>query len=277
MQIEVLAFLSEQPGEAGTIIAQATEPLGFESFWVAEPLIMPTHATPYYPRSPDGQIPAFHARQTDPFVALAAAAQVVKPSCLEMDICLLPERNTLMTAKAAASIDLYSNGRLLFGGGTGWLPEEAEMMGVQFPKRWHHLLCESVKALRALWTKEEASYDGEFVRLPSVKLFPEPVQKPIPPIFLVAHDQCYVLKQAAHYADGWCPGGRTPEQAKEDILVIKQPAREAGRGPEVLEFSALLLSSPEGSLDGDTLKHAQEVSVTRLIPAGGSSCLWPWC
>lgn len=176
MQIGVLAFLTEQSGEPGAI-AQEAERLGFESFWVAEHLVIPTHSTTYYPRSPDGKIPEFYAHLIDPFVALAAAAQATRTIRLGTGICLLPERNTITTAKAAASIDLYSNGRLLFGVGAGWLPEEAEIMGVQFPKRWQHLR-ESVEALRELWTKDEASYDGEFVRFPSVKLFPKPVQKP---------------------------------------------------------------------------------------------------
>ena len=269
MQIGVLAFLTEQSGEPGAI-AQEAERLGFESFWVAEHLVIPTHSTTYYPRSPDGKIPEFYAHLIDPFVALAAAAQATQTIRLGTGICLLPERNTITTAKAAASIDLYSNGRLLFGVGAGWLPEEAEIMGVQFPKRWQHLR-ESVEALRELWTKEEASYDGEFVRFPPVKLFPKPIQKPSPPIFLGAHDRRYALKRVARYADGWCPGGLTPEQAKEDIPVIKQLAREAGRDPEALEFSVLLLSSPEGGLDGDTLKHYQEAGVTRVIMAAAQA------
>lgn len=269
MQIGVLAFLTEQSGEPGNLAHEA-ERLGFESFWVAEHLVIPTYSTTYYPRSPDGKIPEFYAHLVDPFVALAAAAQATRTIRLGTGICLLPERDTITTAKAAASIDLYSNGRLLLGVGAGWLPEEAEIMGVQFAKRWQHLR-ESVEALRELWTKEEASYDGEFVRFPSVKLFPKPVQKPTPPIFLGAHDRRYALKRVARYADGWCPGGLTPEQAKEDIPVIKQLAREAGRDPEALEFSVLLLSSPEGGLDGDTLKHYQEAGVTRVIMAAAQA------
>ena len=114
MQIGVLAFLTEQSGEPGTLAHEA-EQLGFESFWVAEHLVIPTHATTYYPRSADGKIPEFYAHLVDPFVALAAAAQATRTIRLGTGICLLPERDTITTAKAAASIDLYSNGRLLLG------------------------------------------------------------------------------------------------------------------------------------------------------------------
>ena len=75
----------------------------------------------------------------------------------------------------------------------------------------------------------------------------------------------------ARYADGGCPRGLTPEQAQEDIPVIKQLARQAGRDPEALEFSVLLLSSPEGGLDSDTLKHYREAGVTRVILAAAQA------
>ena len=271
MHIGVLAFLTEQSGEPGAIAREA-ESLGFESFWVAEHLVMPAHYTTYYPRSPDGKVPEFYAHLVDPFVALSAAVQATRTIRLGTGICLLPERDTITTAKAAASLDLYSNGRLMLGVGAGWFPEEAEIMGVQFAKRWKHLR-ESVEALRELWTNEEASYEGEFVSFPSVRLFPKPVQKPTPPIFLGAHDRRYALKRVARYADGWCPGGLTPEQAKEDIPAIKQLATEAGRDPDSLEFSVLLLAQPKGGLDAEVLKHYQEAGVTRVIVAAAQAAL----
>ena len=269
MNIGVLAFLTEQSGAPGAIAREA-ENLGFESFWVAEHLVMPSHYTTYYPRSPDGKVPEFYAHLVDPFVALSAAAQATETIRLGTGICLLPERDTITTAKAAASIDLYSNGRLLLGVGAGWFPEEAEIMGVQFAKRWQHLR-ESVEALRELWTKEEASYDGELIQFPSVKLFPKPIQKPTPPIFLGAHDRKFAHKRVARYADGWCPGGLTPEQAQEDIPTIKQLAKEAGRDPEALEFSVVLLTPPEGEMDGEELKQYRDAGVTRVIMAAAQA------
>lgn len=269
MHIGVLAFLTEQSGDPGAA-ARTAEDLGFESFWVAEHLVIPSHYTTYYPRSPDGKVPEFYAHLVDPFVALSAAAQATSTIRLGTGICLLPERDTITTAKAAASLDVYAQGRLILGVGAGWFPEESEIMGVRFEKRWQHLR-ESVEALRVLWSDEDARYEGEFVRFPHVRLFPKPVQKPGPPIFLGAHDRRYALKRVARYADGWCPGGLTPDQARTDIPEIKRLAREAGRDPDALEFSVLLLTLPEGGLETATLEAYRAAGVSRIIIAAAKA------
>lgn len=262
MKIGVSAFLTEHSGEPGAI-AQTAESLGFDSFWVAEHLVIPVGYTTYYPRSPDGKVPDFYAHLADPFVALAAAAQATRTIKLGTGICLLPERDTITTAKAIATLDLYSNGRMIIGAGAGWFPEEAAVMGVNFKKRWQHFR-ESVEALRELWTTDESSYDGEFVRFPPVKLFPKPVQKPCPPILLGAHDPKYAVKRVAQYADGWCPGNLSPEQAKESIPEIKRLAKEAGRDPDGLEFSTLLMAQGDGP-SVETMKTYEEAGLSRLV------------
>jgi probable F420-dependent oxidoreductase len=262
MNIGVSAFLTEQSGEPGAI-AQTAESLGFESFWVAEHLVIPATYTTYYPRSPDGKVPEFYAHLADPFVALAAAAQATSTIKLGTGICLLPERDTITTAKAVATLDLYSNGRMIIGAGAGWFPEEAEIMGVNFKKRWKHLR-ESVEALRELWSTDETSYEGEFVKFPPVKLFPKPIQKPYPPILLGAHDPKYAVKRVAEYADGWCPGNLSPEQAAQSIPEIKRLAKEAGRDPDSLEFSTLLMAQGDGPTV-DTMKAYEEAGLSRLV------------
>ena len=262
MKIGVSAFLTEHSGEPGAI-AQTAEKLGFESFWVAEHLVIPVDYTTYYPRSPDGKVPEFYAHLADPFIALAAAAQATTTIKLGTGICLLPERDTITTAKAIATLDMYSNGRMIIGAGAGWFPEEAEIMGVNFKKRWKHFR-ESVEALRELWTKDESSYEGEFVKFPPVKLFPKPVQKPYPPILLGAHDPKYAVKRVAEYADGWCPGNLSPEQAKESIPEIKRLAKEAGRDPDSLEFSTLLMAQ-DGGPTLEAMQEYEEAGLSRLV------------
>jgi probable F420-dependent oxidoreductase len=269
MNIGVLAFLTEQSGNPGGIAREA-ENLGFESFWVAEHMVMPSHYTVHYPRSADGKVPEFYAHLIDPFIALAIAAQATSHIRIGTAICLLPERNVIETAKAAACVDFYSGGRLSFGIGAGWFPEEARIMGVDFARRWQHLR-ESVEALRSLWSEDNVSYEGEFVKFPAVRLYPRPAQKPGPPILLGAHDPKYALRRVARYADGWCPGGLSVEQAAECIPQIRKIARdEYGRNPDKLEFSVLLMGAGDGP-SIDVMKRYADAGVTRLIIAAASS------
>ncbi len=269
MKIGVLAFLTEQSGNPGAIARKAEE-LGCESFWVAEHLVMPTHYTVHYPRSADGRVPEFYAHLIDPFIALAIAAQATSRIRIGTAICLLPERNVIETAKAAACIDFYSGGRLSLGIGAGWFPEEARIMGVDFPRRWRHLR-ESVEALRSLWSQDDVGYEGEIVRFPPVRLYPRPVQKPAPPILLGAHDPKYALRRVARYADGWCPGGLSIDKARECIPQIRRMARdEYGRDPDKLEFSVLLMGGGQGP-SADMMKQYAEAGVSRLVVAAGAS------
>jgi probable F420-dependent oxidoreductase len=267
MKIGVLAFLTEQSGDPGAIAREA-ENLGFESFFVAEHLCLPTTYATYYPRSKDGKVPEFYARLIDPFIALAIAARATSRIKLGTGICLLPERNIIETAKVTASIDLYSGGRLILGVGAGWFPEEAQVMGVNFPRRWQHLR-ESVEALRILWSQDDVGYDGEIVKFPPLKLGPKPVQKPGPPILLGAHDPKYALKRVARYADGWCPGGLSVEKARECIPQIRSLAEEYGRDSSKLEFSVLLMGGSPPSVD--VMRQYTDAGVTRLVIAAAGS------
>jgi probable F420-dependent oxidoreductase len=269
MKIGVLAFLTEQSGDPGAIAREA-ENLGFESFFVAEHLCLPTTYATYYPRSKDGKVPEFYARLIDPFIALAIAARATSRIKLGTGICLLPERNIIETAKVTASIDLYSGGRLILGVGAGWFPEEAQVMGVNFPRRWQHLR-ESVEALRILWSQDDVGYDGEIVKFPPLKLGPKPVQKPGPPILLGAHDPKYALKRVARYADGWCPGGLSVEKARECIPQIRSLAEEYGRDGSKLEFSVLLMGGSPPSVD--VMRQYTDAGVTRLVIAAAGSAI----
>jgi probable F420-dependent oxidoreductase len=267
MKIGVLTFLTDKSGNPGAI-AHAAENLGFESFYVAEHLAVPTNYATRYPRSRDGKVPDFYGALIDPFVALSIAAHTTSRIKLGTAICLLPERNVIETAKVTASIDHYSKGRLILGVGAGWFREEAELFGVDFGRRWQHLR-EAVEALRVLWSGDDVSYAGEIVKFPSIKVGPKPVQKPAPPIWLGAHDPKYALKRVARYADGWCPGGLSVEKARECIPQIKSLAGEYGRDPSKLEFSVLLMG---GNLPtADVMKQYGEAGVSRLVVAAAAS------
>ena len=105
------------------------------------------------------------------------AAAVTTTLEVATGICLVPERNAIVTAKEVATLDAFSNGRFLFGIGAGWLREESELLGVDFPRRWTQT-AECIAAMRELWSKDEASFEGKYVKFTPVRCNPKPIQQP---------------------------------------------------------------------------------------------------
>src|SRR5471032_1201622 len=99
----------------------------------------------------------------DPFVALMAAAAVTKTLKVGTGICLIAQRDPIVTAKLVSTIDQLSAGRFLFGVGNGWNQDEIENHGTDFASR-HKLARERIEAMKAIWTEEEPEYHGEFVK-----------------------------------------------------------------------------------------------------------------
>jgi alkanesulfonate monooxygenase SsuD/methylene tetrahydromethanopterin reductase-like flavin-dependent oxidoreductase (luciferase family) len=143
------------------LMAKKAEELGFDSFWCAEHPFMPVKTTSRFPGTADGVIPETYAHFVDPFVALARASGMTTRIKLGTGIVLVPERHPLLLAKEVATLDRFSGGRFLFGIGAGWLKEETEIMGGDFEHRWTQTR-ESVLAMKELWTKPEASFDGRY-------------------------------------------------------------------------------------------------------------------
>ncbi|MBI3304011.1 MAG: LLM class F420-dependent oxidoreductase [Deltaproteobacteria bacterium] len=247
-------------------VARKAEELGFESFWLPEHPIIPVHCKTPYPLREDGKIPDFYAHIADPFIGLAGAAAVTKKIKLGTGICLVPERNPIVLAKEVATLDHYSGGRVVFGVGAGWLKEEGEVLGVDFPRRWTRLR-ESIQAMRELWTKEEAEFHGKVVNFPPVRCLPQPAQKPYPPTLLGAHGE-KGLQRVAQWADGWCPLAPPPEEVRDNLKTLKSLTEAAGRDFSKLDISAFL-GVTEASPVTDLLKRYEDVGVQRIILALG--------
>src|SRR6516162_1076156 len=160
MKIGVNMTLSSQSIDVAVLARQA-ESVGFEFLWLPEHPIIPAHVTTRYQGSTDGAIPPSMSDMADLFVALARASAVTTTLKLGTGICLVPERNPLLLAKEIATLDHFSNGRFLFGIGAGWLQEETEIMGGDFPHRWTQTR-EAILAMKALWTSEAAEYHGQY-------------------------------------------------------------------------------------------------------------------
>jgi probable F420-dependent oxidoreductase len=235
MNIGVFVFATDSSADPA-VVAQKAEALGFASFWVPEHPIIPIRYTSRYPGSADGVIPDAYGRIVDPFVALARASGVTKTIKLGTGICLIPERNPLLLAKEVATLDRFSGGRFLFGIGAGWLKEETEIMGGDFPHRWTQTK-DAILAMKALWTQDEAEYHGKYYNFPAVRSFPKPAQKPHPPIFLGGTD-VNVFKRVVEWGDGWMPVRATVEEIKRGRATLNELAEKAGRDPRSVEVLA---------------------------------------
>src|SRR5713226_9146779 len=237
MEIGFLAAMTAQGGDIAEI-ARATEAAGFESLWIPEHPVIPAAMKTVFPFTPDGKLPEHYGRWADPFVGLAAAAAVTKRLKLGTGICLVPERETLITAKLVASLDLLSGGRFLFGIGAGWLREETEAMGSKFGTRWKRTR-ESIEAMRELWRKGTASYAGELVRFENLRCEPRPVQQPGPPVILGAHGS-KALERVARSYDGWMPLVPNPSELKRDVATLHKLLKERGRDERAVHITPLV-------------------------------------
>ena len=235
MDIGIFVFESDSSADPA-VLARRAEELGFESFWVPEHPVIPLKTSSPYPASADGIIPDVYGRIVDPFIALSRASAVTSKIKLGTGICLVPERNPLLLAKEIATLDLYSEGRFIFGIGAGWLKEETEAMGGDFPHRWTQTK-DSILAMKELWTKDEAEYHGTHYDFPPVRSFPKPVQKPHPPVFL-GGKALNAFKRVVEWGDGWMPNRASVEEIRQGRETLDRLAKEAGRDPSTIRVMA---------------------------------------
>ena len=185
------------PGE----MARMVEERGFESLFVAEHTHIPTsRETPYPAGVP---LPEEYWHTHDPFVALATAAAATERLRVGTAICLVVQRDPIVTAKSVASIDRLSGGRMIFGVGAGWNLEEMRNHGTD-PERRFGILRERVEAMKTIWTEDEPEYHGRYVDFDPIWCWPKPVTKPHPPV-LVGGNGRTVYDRVLAYGDGWLP------------------------------------------------------------------------
>jgi probable F420-dependent oxidoreductase len=214
-------------------LARALEERGFGSLYVPEHTHIPTSRRSPYPGG--GELPRKYSHTHDPFVGLSFAAAATKKLLVGTGICLIPERDPIVTAKCVASLDQLSGGRFIFGIGGGWNVEEMENHGARYETRFK-LMRERILAMKALWTQEEASFHGEFVNFDPVWSWPKPAQRPHPPI-LLGGESDYTLRRIVEYCDGWIPRPVGDFTAKGAVERLRRMAETKGRDPKSLMIS----------------------------------------
>lgn len=234
-------------------LARVLEERGFESLWIGEHAHLPVNSgSPY----PDGKLPPYYLHMADMFVALSYAAAVTKKLKLGTGVALVLERDVFNMAKAVATLDQLSNGRVMLGFGVGWNQKELENVSKVPWKRRYSGMKDCAMALKALWTQEEAEYHGEFVDFGPSWSWPKPAV-PVP-VIIGGGAGPKMFAHIAEYAQGWIPiGGAGLTTA---IPQLRDAVAEAGRDPADLEII------PFGSVPTpEKLEHFAAIGVTECV------------
>jgi probable F420-dependent oxidoreductase len=239
-------------------LARLVEDRGHESLWFPEHTHIPAARQTSYPGG--GDLPSRYAHTYDLFVAMTAAAVVTSRLRVGAGICLLVERDPIITAKQVASIDVLSGGRVELGVGAGWNREEMANHGTD-PRRRMRLLQERVEAMKAIWTQEEASYHGEMVDFERIWSWPKPLQRPPPPVRVGGNGPSDTDRVLA-FGDAWMPN-----YARGDII-------ERARGLAARADRPIRLEVMGVPADPKVISELEEAGFARLVhwlPSAGRS------
>ena len=211
--------------------AQMAEGLGFSHVLAFDHVLGANPDRPGGWKGPYTYQTPFH----EPFVLFSYMAGVTKALGFATGILILPQRQTALVAKQAATPDVLSGGRLLLGIGLGWNEVEYAALGQDFHSRGRRIE-EQVTLLRRLWTQPLVNFEGRWDTIPDAGINPLPVQQPIP-IWFGGHAEP-VLRRTARLGDGWMPNYRTPEDARNALGLLQRFIEEAGRKPGGLGIEA---------------------------------------
>jgi probable F420-dependent oxidoreductase len=231
-----------------TELGRAVEERGFDSIFLAEHTHIPVKAESPYPF---GDRPKSLAHTIDPFVALTAISVVTDRLLLGTGISLVAQRDPITTAKLIASLDVVSNGRFIFGVGSGWNAEEMANHGN--PTKRGAIASEHLLAMKEIWLHDEAEFHGEFVDFDPIYSWPKPVQRPHPPIYVGGGEKAFT--RVIQVGEGWLPACESPDGLQPQIERLRELA---GRAVPVTVLHA-------GRADAEVLANYAQADVERIL------------
>lgn len=226
----------------------------------------------------------------DPFVILSMLAAVTTTLRLQTGILVLPYRNPFITARAAATLDVFSGGRLALGVGAGYLKGEYFALGANFEQR-NDTMDEYIRAMKAAWTGEDFDFEGENYSARGIRIRPRPVQRPHPPL-LIGGNSRRAIRRAVDLGDAWYPffaprgvqaTARTAQMAGEDDLLegmryMREYAESTGQDMPAVFCSSIMVAGEERSPQAiiDRIGRYRELGVMGAAAAieGGSRDEW---
>lgn len=238
--------------EAIAAVARAAENGGFESFWGGEHLALADPRVPSSPMPPETVFVDLNA-------TIAFAAAHTRALRFGTGIVILPLRNPVVLAKQIASLDVISNGRLIFGVGIGNLEFEFNAVGMPFDNKGRRAE-EAIAAMKALWTMARAEHRGEFFSFGGVRAEPRPVQQPHPPIVFGGKSK-YAFGRTARIGDGWFGYALDLDATANCIAGIRAACARHSRDFNEIEVSI----TPKAEPDLELARRYADLGVRRLI------------
>jgi probable F420-dependent oxidoreductase len=244
-------------------VAQAAEVGGFETIWTVEHVVVPSGYESAYPYDPSGKMAGGleDFDLPDPLIWLTWVAAHTSTIRLGTGILIVPQRNPLITAKAIASLDHLSGGRVRLGVGAGWLAEEFAALNASFDDRGKRL-DEYLAVMRTLWSGGKQSFDGDYFSFSDCISHPRPVHGTIP-VIVGGHTKV-AARRAGRLGDGFFPGNASASEIGELIPVMRSAAADAGRDPDSIEIIAGAGAPPGPKLD-ERIEKLSELGVSHAI------------
>ena len=192
-------------------VAVACEEAGFDSVWGTDPIIMPKEL-----REPYGEL-------LEPLTTLAWIGSRTTKLKLGTSCVVLPQRNPVLLAKQAATLDAFSRGRVILGFGAGWAEKEFGYLNADFSRRGR-VMDESIRLMKSLWKDDQIDFEGEFFRVRGALFLPKPARRDIP-VWIGGNGGADV-RRASRLGDGWHPVGPDLERFQRGAEEIKRSGRE---------------------------------------------------
>lgn len=241
--------------------AQALEGMGVDTIHVVD------HVVYAWPAADGSQRSQYRADMwhLEAFVTLAFLAAVTERPMLETGVLVLPQRQPLLVAKEAATIDVLSGGRLRLGVGVGWQGPEYGAMGVPFNQRGSRMV-EALQVIKEAWTQDHLNHKGRYYQIEDVGMAPKPLQRPHPPI-IFGGTAVPALERAGRLADGWVAGPGTPvERFGQSREVVLAAARAAGRESDLRIFEGSMFPGSTDPADRmEALLEHQRLGATDIL------------
>ena len=224
-------------------IARVGEDLGYDALFTGDHILVPRTIASPYPYTEGGEFPGSPSGESmEQLTLLAFLAGQTSRIRLVTSVIIVPHRNPLVAAKALATLDVLSGGRLVVGVGVGWMREEFEALNLPPFEERGAVTDEYIRAFKELWTSDDPHFEGKYVSFDNISFLPKPTQKPHPPIW-VGGESRPALRRTAELADGWYPLGSnptfpmgTPQQLAAGLERLAGYARRFGRDPSEIEI-----------------------------------------